>query len=276
MIIGLLHPGNMGAAIGARLTTCGHTVLWHPGNRSQRTRNRATQAHLTACDSLADLLNQAGIVICVCPSAAALGIAEEVAQHKYTGVYVDANAIGPQQMADLGEVLKSAGSEVVDATISGAPPGPESTPKVFLAGHDRPVGIVGELLEDAGFAVDVLSETIGAASALKMALISYQRTTRLLAAIAHGLADLHGVTDALVAEADRIGASTLADRSVLPSVAARAWRWVPELKEVATSLTSSGLPADLAAKSAELYELFAADKDNWEMAPEDVIKRLAQ
>ncbi|MEV0766411.1 NAD(P)-binding domain-containing protein [Nocardia sp. NPDC050435] len=274
MIIGLLHPGNMGAAIGARLKSSGHTVLWHPAHRSQATRDRATRAGLTTCDSLTELLNQAATVLSVCPSAAALSIAEEVARCEYAGVYIDANAISPKQMVHIADLVGSAGADVADATISGPPPDAESSPKFFLAGPDHAVGVAAELLEEARFAVDALSETIGAASALKMALISYQRPARLLAAIAHGLAGSYGVTEAFTAEADRVGTDILGERGALPSVAARAWRWIPELHEVAQSLDINGLPDEFATAAARLYELFIDDKDNWELAPEDVIKRL--
>jgi hypothetical protein len=41
MRIGLLHPGEMGAAFGAALRTRGHDVLWLPEGRSGATRDRA-------------------------------------------------------------------------------------------------------------------------------------------------------------------------------------------------------------------------------------------
>ncbi|PPJ36423.1 phosphogluconate dehydrogenase [Nocardia nova] len=275
MIIGLLHPGAMGAAVGARLVAAGYTVLWHTENRSDATRKRADDAKLTPCDSLAHLLRSADVVISICPSAAAQAVAEEVSRHKFTGVYVDANAVSPRRMESIAGAFEGTGIDVVDAVISGPPPTADASPKIFLSGSDHAIEQVGEPLEDSGFTVDVLSETIGRASALKMALISYQRPARLLAALAHGLADQHGITDALIAEASRIGADVLADRDALPSVAARAWRWEPEAHEVATSLAEYGLPDDFANTAARLFQLLAVYKDNPDIAPEDVIKRLA-
>lgn len=35
--VGLLHPGEMGAAVGGCLVTAGHTVLWDPAGRSRAT-----------------------------------------------------------------------------------------------------------------------------------------------------------------------------------------------------------------------------------------------
>ncbi|MBF6468275.1 DUF1932 domain-containing protein [Nocardia beijingensis] len=95
-----------------------------------------------------------------------------------------------------------------------------------------------------------------------------------MAAISHGLADQHGITDMLVAEANRIGTGFLNDRAALPGVAARAWRWVPEVEEAAISLSEAGLPADFVDAAAKLYRQFDADKDNWANSPEQVIQRL--
>ena len=39
--IGLLHPGEMGAAVGQCLAAGGHEVLWVPDGRSAATRKRA-------------------------------------------------------------------------------------------------------------------------------------------------------------------------------------------------------------------------------------------
>ncbi|WP_024806015.1 NAD(P)-dependent oxidoreductase [Nocardia sp. BMG51109] len=272
MIIALLHPGNMGAAIGARLVKAGHTVLWNDENRSATTLQRANAAHLTATHDIGELLGQAEVVFSICPAAAAPAVAETVAQHQYSGLYVDANAISPQQMLEITATMGSA--RVVDAAISGPPPRDTPSAKLFLAGPDHAVGVVGQLLEDAGLDADPVSETIGAASALKMALISFQRTARLLAAVAHGLADAHGVTHALVAEATRIGADVLADRDGLSGAAARAWRWNTEMHEVSTTLKCSNLPSELAIASEQLYEALVGYKDDWAAPPERVIQSL--
>ncbi len=76
MIIGLLHPGQMGAAVGARLTGHGHTVLWCTQARSAATRRRALDGGLKTVDQLSDLLADAELVLSICPAAAAEEVAE--------------------------------------------------------------------------------------------------------------------------------------------------------------------------------------------------------
>ena len=46
--IGLLHPGEMGAAVGQCLADAGHQVLWVPEGRGAATSARAAAAGLTA------------------------------------------------------------------------------------------------------------------------------------------------------------------------------------------------------------------------------------
>ena len=41
MIVGLLHPGEMGSAVGTVLQENGHEVLWASEGRSEATRARA-------------------------------------------------------------------------------------------------------------------------------------------------------------------------------------------------------------------------------------------
>ena len=102
-----------------------------------------------------------------------------------------------------------------------------------------------------------LGEHPGQASALKMAFASFQRTSRIAAALAHTLADDHGITEALLTEAQRMPRDILVNRDFLPSVAARAWRWAPEMHEVANTLGAQHLPADLALATAGILQHWA-------------------
>jgi len=99
--------------------------------------------------------------------------------------------------------------------------------------------------------VQVLPGGIGSASALKLAYSSYQKASRVLAAVAYALAADHGVEGELLGVAAGRSTSYLAEPEYFPEVAARAWRWAPEMREVAEALEASDLPAEL-AQAAEL------------------------
>jgi hypothetical protein len=107
-----------------------------------------------------------------------------------------------------------------------------------------------------------------------MAFASYQKAARVLAAVARSLGDAHGVTEALLAEADRMPGRILAQRDYLPSVAATAWRWGPEMHEIAQTLSDAGLPPDLAEAAATVFERWDAHRGDYDLSAAAVLKDL--
>ena len=53
--IGVLHPGEMGAAVGAVLAGAGHETVWASGGRSEATARRAAGAGLVDAVTVAEL-----------------------------------------------------------------------------------------------------------------------------------------------------------------------------------------------------------------------------
>ncbi|HYZ53064.1 MAG TPA: NAD(P)-binding domain-containing protein [Streptosporangiaceae bacterium] len=133
-IVGLLHPGEMGAAVGRCLTGSGYTVLWASQGRGPATAQRAIAAGLTDAGTVADLAAEAGIILSVCPPHAARDVAAAVAG--YAGVFVDANAISPQTTREVAAIVGN-GAGYVDGGIIGAPPepGPPGRTRLYLSGE---------------------------------------------------------------------------------------------------------------------------------------------
>ncbi|MGW0891260.1 DUF1932 domain-containing protein [Saccharopolyspora sp. NPDC002578] len=272
--VGVLHPGAMGAAVAVQLSSRGHTVLWCSQGRSEQSRDRAVRAGLHEVGALPELLARCDAVLSVCPPATAFDVAQSVAEIGYDGVYVDANAIAPETVGGLAAVLTGAGITVVDGAIIGPPPDAAHTARLYLAGATEQVGFLAGLFAGSRLEPVGLGEAIGRASALKMAFASFQKASRVLAAVAHSLADEHDVTDALLGEAERMSGRILAERDYLPSVAARAWRWEPEMREIARTLEAAGLPAELAEAASAVLARWRADRDLAELSPEAVLARL--
>ncbi|MFF9575282.1 DUF1932 domain-containing protein [Streptomyces rubiginosohelvolus] len=269
----VLHPGSMGAAVAAELVLGGHEVLWAPKGRSENTWRRATEAGATPCDSLAEALSRSAIVLSVCPPQAAEDVAEAVAAHGFAGVYVDVNAISPQRVRRIAEEIRP-GSAVVDGAVFGQPPGEGRTARLYLAGDGSAIDMVASLFTDAALHVCRVGDAVGSASALKMAFASYQKAARTLAGIAHALADAHGVGDQLTAEAEVMISAILSDPEYLPSVAARAWRWAPEMAEVADTLRAADLPPEMADATAQVLAFWKQDKGRYDLPVADVLAQL--
>jgi 3-hydroxyisobutyrate dehydrogenase-like beta-hydroxyacid dehydrogenase len=261
--VGVLHPGVMGSTVAATARAGGARVLWCPRGRSDATRARAEAAGLEAVDDLEELLDACPVVLSICPPAAAEGLAGDVAALGYRGVFVEANAISRERMLRIADRATTAGGRVVDGSIIGPPPRDGASARLYLSGAPTETGAVAALFPATSpLEVVVLGEALGSASALKMAYAGYQKAARTLAAVAHALAARHGVTEALLAEGRRLTTSPLADPHYLPSVAARAWRWEPEMHEVADILAAEGLPDDLALAAATVLERWEPDRDH--------------
>src|SRR5258708_1380757 len=131
--VALLHPGEMGAAIGACLCGRGLRVVWASAGRSAATRSRARAAGLEDVCPLGRAPGVADIVLWVVPPHGALALAREVAGHGFSGVYIDANAISPATVRDIGSVLEAAEATLVDGAIIGPQPVAAASSRIFLS-----------------------------------------------------------------------------------------------------------------------------------------------
>ncbi|MCI2418280.1 DUF1932 domain-containing protein [Saccharopolyspora sp. K220] len=271
--VGLLHPGRMGAAVGAEIRRNGHDVLWCTEGRSEATRMRAEQAGLTPVDELRELLERCDVVLSICPPAAAEELARRVAGLGFGGVFADANAVNPATLHRIVAHLDP--MPVVDGSIIGPPPsGHRTGTRLHLSGPAAHRDVVAELVSGTRVEPVLLGTEHGQASALKMAFASYQKAARVLAAVAHSLADAHGVSEALLAEADRMPGRILAQRDYLPSVAARAWRWGLEMREIAQTLSDAGLPPELAEAAATVLARWDVHRGDYDVSTDTVLKDL--
>src|SRR4029079_13993521 len=126
--VGLLHPGEMGAAVGAVLRRQGVGVVWASDGRSEETRARAEDAGLEDVGS-ASRVAEADVVFSICPPHAALEVARSL--ESFGGVYVDANAVSPATATKVAEVV----DEFVDGGIVGSPPRERGTTRLYLSGE---------------------------------------------------------------------------------------------------------------------------------------------
>jgi 3-hydroxyisobutyrate dehydrogenase-like beta-hydroxyacid dehydrogenase len=114
--IGLLHPGEMGAALGAALRAKGEAVLWVSSGRSAATAERAGQAGLEDVGTVEELERRSEMILSLCPPHAALEVARSMP--RFAGVYSDANAVSPATARTIAGLV----SRYVDGGVVGPPP----------------------------------------------------------------------------------------------------------------------------------------------------------
>ena len=257
--IAMMHPGEMGAAIGADLIARGHRVLCASAGRGALTRKRAQNAGLEDVETLARAAQAADIVFSVCPPHAALELARAVAACGFGGVYVDANAVSAATTREAGRVVEAAGASYVDAGIIGPPPNPGASVRLYLCGSRA--GEIAALFEGCIMQAIALEGPVGAASALKVCYAAWNKGATALLAGIRALAAQEGVDAALLAEW-KISLPDIPKRSETITVSARkAWRWIAEMEEIAASFEAAGLPAGFHLAAAEIYRRLEGFKD---------------
>jgi 3-hydroxyisobutyrate dehydrogenase-like beta-hydroxyacid dehydrogenase len=190
--------------------------------------------------------------VSICPPGAALEVARTVAGTGFGGLYLDANAVSPATAGEVAGTVKRA--SFVDGGIIGSPPVTPGFIRLYLSG-DRAAEIRA-LFE--GTAVDArLVAPPGTASAVKMAYASWTKGSAALLLAARALARAEGVEPALLAEWG-ISQPGLERRSAVAngSAAAKGWRWVAEMEEIAATMAAAGLPEGFHQAAAEIYRRF--------------------
>ncbi len=249
-VIGLVHPGQMGAAVGRCLADRGHTVLWASDGRGPDTAARARAAGLEDAGTAAEIADQAEIILSVCPPHAALDVAWAV--QGFGGIFVDANAIAPATAREVARMIEDGGGSYVDGGIIGSPPAAAGQARLYLSGPRAPE--VGELFAGTPLEARLAAGGLTAASAVKMAYAAWTKGSGALLLTARALARAEGVEADLLAEW-ALSQPELAERSAgaARSASVKGWRWVAEMEEIAASMTAAGLPDGFHQAAAEVF-----------------------
>jgi 3-hydroxyisobutyrate dehydrogenase-like beta-hydroxyacid dehydrogenase len=249
-VIGLLHPGEMGAAVGRCLAGRGHEVLWASEGRGPDTAARAAAAGLSDAGTVAALAARAEVILSVCPPHAALDVAWAV--HGFGGLYVDANAVSPGTAREVARLICESGGRYIDGGIIGPPPEKPGQSRLYLSGGDA--GQVAALFAGTPLDARVISGSATAASAVKMAYAGWTKGTAALLLSVRALAREQGVEEALLAEW-ALSQPGLDARSAgaARSAAAKGWRWVAEMEEIAGTMSAAGLPDGFHQAAAEIF-----------------------
>ena len=259
--VGLLHPGDMGAAVGATAVAGGARVLWASEGRSAATRARAREVGLEDVGALASVVRASQVILSVVPPHGAADLARAVAALGFGGLYVDANAVAPATAREIGRVVEAAGARFVDGGIIGpATRSRRGTTRVYLSGPAATE--IAPLFGAGPLEAVVLDAPAGAASAVKMAYAGWNKGGQALLAAIRAFAIAEGVDSALLAEwkISQPDVPARSERAVHDN-ARKAWRFVGEMEEIARSLAAVGLPPAFHEAAREIYARLAGYKD---------------
>ena len=258
--IGIVSAGAMGSAVGAAYAAGGARAVTSVLGRSERTRGRAAAAGLELLPGLDEVVRISDIVLSIVPPADAPTVAGDIAAASRRAdadpLVADLNAVAPARVRAMQTVLAGSGLDLVDGSISGGPPRPGGSTRIYLSGP-RAAELAG--LAAPGIDPRVVGGTVGLASAVKMSTASVYKGSvgllahALLAARANGV--LPHVLDDLRASFPELvdGAAGSIGRAT-----AKAGRYVGEMHEIAATQADAGLPRELFDGFAAVYAALAA------------------
>lgn len=253
MRVGLLHPGEMGAALAAQIK---EDVLWASEGRSEVTVGRGVDAGLTDNISVGALVEASDLILSVCPPAATREVAQVVFELGFGGVYVDANAVAPATVRDIASRFE----HFVDGGIVGPPPSDEMRCRLYLSGSRAQE--VADLFVDSQVEAVVVGSEPGSASAVKAAYAGWTKGSAALLLATAAYARSEGVSDALIAEWET-SIPGLAERleATASRIGRKAWRFAGEMYEISSAYEAVGLPGEFHEAAADLYERLSGLKD---------------
>ncbi len=260
MKVTIVAAGNMGAAVAKRLVEHGVEVFTTLEGRGPATVARASAAGMTAVPF--DEICKAQFVLSILPPAAALSFAQKLAPVLSTAdtkpVFVDCNAVSPDTVRAIGEVVTGTGAAFVDAAIIGLPPKPgDRSPRFYAAGASAPRF---RTLATYGLDVRVLDGPIGAASALKMCYAGINKGVAAVAAAMILAATRSGANAALHQEMSESLPALLSSLGrQVPDMLPKTYRWVAEMQEIAAFAAEDPAAREVFDGFARLFDRLARD-----------------
>ena len=273
--VGLLHPGKMGASVGAAAKAAGHKVIWASDGRSIESQTRAESAGLEDIGTLEALAEKSDIIISVCPPHVATDVAAQVTNLNFQGHYIDANAVSSERVQAIAAVVEGSGATFSDGSIIGPPAWQADTTRLYVSGPQART--IQALFEGSYLEARVVSGDIGAASALKMAFAAWTKGTSALLLAICALAKESGIEEALLDEW-AISIPNLLERRerVTVKTPQKAWRFKGEMEEIAATFKAAGLPDGFHLAAAEVYGRLESFKGVEEADSQAVLEKLLE
>ena len=179
--VGVMSPGDMGQAVAIQLKAQGLNVCTALERRSERSRVLAREAGLTDVGTVERLVAECDVVLSIMDPGAAVDFARAAADAlRTTGrhtLIVDCNAIAPDTVHEISDLIKQAGGRFLDAGIIGPPPRGKAKTNLYVSG---PGAADLEQLAGPQLIVHVVGEGIADASALKMCYGALTKGTQAL------------------------------------------------------------------------------------------------
>jgi 3-hydroxyisobutyrate dehydrogenase-like beta-hydroxyacid dehydrogenase len=260
--VALIGFGEAGGILGAELAKAGIQVtMFDILLRSEPARgamlDKARSAGVRACESLADAVREANLMISAVTCSAALEVAKESARALRAGqIHLDINSVSPDAKREMSECVERSGADFVEAAVM-APVPPQRLRVPMLLGGKRAAELAPRLAA-LGMNAKAVSERIGVASAIKMCRSVIVKGLEALVVESMFTARHYGAEDAvlasLAASYPGMGWTERLPDHVISRVAEHGERRAAEMREAGETVADAGIEPLMALAAAERQE----------------------
>jgi len=252
--ITLMSPGEMGSPIAEQIQNSGIDVISPLKNRSKQTRDRAKKYGIIDSDNLENSIFESDLVISILVPDAAKDLAIQVSKFSKKLnkeiYFADLNAVSPETVQSMKDILSDSKVKFIDGGIIGAPPKGNIIPRVYVSGEHS---AYFTKLDGLGMKVMDMSGDIGSASAMKMAYASITKgySSLLIAAITLSIRtnNFHHLMD----ELEFSQSNVFKDLNNLKSIPSKAHRWIGEMEEISKTFIENNITGDFHKASGSIY-----------------------
>jgi 3-hydroxyisobutyrate dehydrogenase-like beta-hydroxyacid dehydrogenase len=236
-----------------------YDILFGDTGATTTSPERAQEIGAKPCKSAAEAAKGARVVISAVTALSARDVASEAAGYMKPGqIFLDINSVSPDTKRANAAAVETSGASYVEAAVM-APVPPHGLKVPILLGG-KAASQIAELLGPAGMKLEIGSETIGQASAIKMCRSIMIKGLEAITVECFMTARRYGVEDTIVASLDQSYPSIDWEKQagyLIGRVVEHGRRRAAEMREVADTVASTGLEPLMATAIADRQDWVA-------------------
>jgi 3-hydroxyisobutyrate dehydrogenase-like beta-hydroxyacid dehydrogenase len=267
--IAIIGFGEVGTTFARRFLASGrhevatYDVLLDSVTAADAMREKARAANVEACASPAAAAQGARVVISAVTATASRAVAEAAARYLGPGqIFLDVNSVSPETKRGNAEAVERSGARYVEAAVM-APVAPYGLKVPILLGGTA-AGEAAEHLNPAGMRMEVATETVGQASAIKMCRSIMIKGIEALAVECFLTARRYGVEETIIASLNGTFPNMNWEKQagyLIERVVQHGRRRAAEMREAAETVACAGLDPLMTAATARRQDWVADQAD---------------
>ena len=259
--ITLMSPGEMGSPIAERIIKSGIRVISPLSGRSKNTIERARKYGIEDSGTLKDSIEDSDLIISILVPDAAENLSKEVSKISKELdkeiYFADLNAISPETVLRMNDILSNGKVKFIDGGIIGTPPKEQNLPRIYVSGENS---TYMTNLDGLGMKVIDMGGKIGSASAMKMAYASITKGYSSLLIAAVTLSIRTDNFDSLMKELEFSQPRVFNDLQNLKSIPSKAHRWIGEMEEISNTFIENNITGYFHKGSKQIYKNVSQSK----------------